>query len=77
MAHDLGRDLDQFLPQCHNVQWRPALVSTAWRTKLPRLWWFKKAMAIDAPPPRRGSIDDPDLKPLWDSMGGGSWKRME
>ena len=23
------------------------------------------------------AIDDPDLKPLWESMGGMRWKRLE
>jgi tetratricopeptide (TPR) repeat protein len=30
--------------------------------------WFKKAMAIDEQTVKRAGIDDPDLKPLWDSM---------
>ena len=40
-------------------------------------WWFKKAMAIDEQNVKREAIDDPDLKPLWDSMGGTVWKRSE
>jgi tetratricopeptide (TPR) repeat protein len=32
--------------------------------------WFKKAMAIDEQEVKRMAIDDPDLKPLWDSMSG-------
>jgi tetratricopeptide (TPR) repeat protein len=32
--------------------------------------WFKKAIAIDEPTVRRAVIEDPDLKPLWDSMSG-------
>ena len=39
--------------------------------------WFKKAMAIDEHTVKRAAIDDPDLKPLWDSMGGTFWKRCE
>ena len=39
--------------------------------------WVKRAMAIDAGTVRRAAIDDPDLKPLWDSMGGTVWKRTE
>jgi hypothetical protein len=34
-------------------------------------------MAIDAQTVRRAAIDDPDLKPLWDSVGGKLWKRTE
>ena len=37
--------------------------------------WFRKAMAIDEQTVKRAAIDDPDLKPLWDSMGGTLWKR--
>jgi hypothetical protein len=32
--------------------------------------WFKKAMAIDEQAVKRAGIDDPDLKPLWDSLSG-------
>jgi predicted Zn-dependent protease len=37
--------------------------------------WFKKAMAIDEHTVKQEAIDDPDLKPLWDSMAGTHWKR--
>jgi tetratricopeptide (TPR) repeat protein len=37
--------------------------------------WFKKAMAIDEHTVKRAAIDDPDLKPLWDSLSGTLWKR--
>lgn len=30
--------------------------------------WFKKAVLIDVQAVKRAGIDDPDLKPLWDSM---------
>jgi len=39
--------------------------------------WFKKALAIDEHTVKRAAIDDPDLKPLWDSMSGAMWKRTE
>ena len=32
--------------------------------------WFKRAMAIDEHAVKRVALDDPDLKPLWDSMSG-------
>ena len=32
--------------------------------------WFKKAVAVDGKAVPRQGIDDPDLKPLWDSMSG-------
>jgi tetratricopeptide (TPR) repeat protein len=37
--------------------------------------WFKRAMAIEEDIVKRAGIDDPDLKPLWDSMSGTLWKR--
>ena len=37
--------------------------------------WFKKAMAINEQTVKREAIDDPDLKPLWDSMSGTLWKK--
>jgi predicted Zn-dependent protease len=37
--------------------------------------WFKKAMAINEHTVKREAIDDPDLKPLWDNMGGSMWKK--
>jgi hypothetical protein len=37
--------------------------------------WFEMAMNIDEKTVKQTAIDDPDLKPLWDSMGGTLWKR--
>ena len=37
--------------------------------------WFEKSMAIDGKAPAKAAVDDPDLKPLWDSMGASLWKR--
>ncbi len=37
--------------------------------------WFKHAMKIDEQMVKASAIDDPDLKPLWDSMGGTLWKK--
>ena len=37
--------------------------------------WLKKAIAIDEKTVQKLAIDDPDLLPLWDSMGGTLWKR--
>jgi hypothetical protein len=39
--------------------------------------WLKMAMNIDEKTVRRAAVDDPDLKPLWDSLGGTWWKREE
>ena len=39
--------------------------------------WLQKATATDEHAAKRAASDDPDLKPLWDSMGGTSWKRTE
>jgi hypothetical protein len=34
-------------------------------------------MAIDEETVKQEAIDDPDLKPFWDSMSGTVWKRAE
>jgi tetratricopeptide (TPR) repeat protein len=39
--------------------------------------WFKKAMTIDEQTVRESAVDDPDLKPLWDSMSSTVWKKIE
>jgi hypothetical protein len=39
--------------------------------------WFKQAMLIDQRTVQRAALDDPDLKPLWDSMSGTLWKRAK
>jgi tetratricopeptide (TPR) repeat protein len=39
--------------------------------------WFKKAIVIDDKNVQRAGIDDPDLKPMWDSMSTTVWKRSE
>jgi hypothetical protein len=36
--------------------------------------WFKKAILIDDKTVQKLAVDDPDLKPLWDSMSGTIWK---
>jgi hypothetical protein len=33
-------------------------------------------MAEDEGTVKRAAIDDPDLEPLWDSMGATRWKRV-
>jgi tetratricopeptide (TPR) repeat protein len=39
--------------------------------------WLKMAMNIDEKMVRRAAVDDPDLKPLRDSLGGAVWKWMK
>jgi hypothetical protein len=39
--------------------------------------WFKMAMNIDEKDVQRAALDDPDLKPFWNSMSGTSWKGAE
>jgi tetratricopeptide (TPR) repeat protein len=39
--------------------------------------WFKKAISLDKVAVQRLAIDDPDLKPLWDSMSNTMWKRTD
>jgi predicted Zn-dependent protease len=36
--------------------------------------WLKKAAAIDNAAVRKMAVNDPDLKPLWESLGGTLWK---
>lgn len=37
--------------------------------------WYKRAMLLNEDTAKRAAVDDPDLKPLWDSMSGTLWKR--
>lgn len=37
--------------------------------------WLKKAMALDEKTVQKLAVNDPDMKPLWDSMSGTIWKR--
>ena len=37
--------------------------------------WFIKAMEIDEKASKAEALDDPDLKPLWDSMSGTIWTK--
>jgi tetratricopeptide (TPR) repeat protein len=37
--------------------------------------WFRKAIAINEQVVKREAVDDPDLKPLCDSMSGMLWKK--
>jgi predicted Zn-dependent protease len=36
--------------------------------------WLKKAAGIDSTAVKKMAADDPDLKPLWESLGGTLWK---
>jgi hypothetical protein len=37
--------------------------------------YFKKAIGIDDKATQKAAIDDPNLKPLWDSMSTTVWKK--
>ena len=39
--------------------------------------WFKLAMSRDLEAVRIGSIDDPDLEPLWKAKGETKWRRVD
>jgi tetratricopeptide (TPR) repeat protein len=39
--------------------------------------WFKKAIVVDDKTVQQAGIDDPDLKPLWDSLSTTIWKKNE
>lgn len=82
--HQLGRTqeaLDQLLPVAEKFRnvWTIPYSLSCYCAQLGHLkeclTWFKKAMAIDEHSVKRRAIDDPDLKPLWDSMSGTMWKR--
>jgi len=82
--HELGRTqeaFDQLLPVVKKFRkgWTIPYNLACYCAQLGRLdecqAWFRKAMAIDEQTVKRAAIDDPDLKPLWDSMGGTLWKR--
>lgn len=84
--HELGRTqeaYDQLLPAGKKFRklWTIPYNLACYCAQLGRFdecqEWFKKAMAIDEHTVKRAAIDDPDLKPLWDSMSGTMWKRSE
>jgi hypothetical protein len=77
--HELKRTqeaFDQLLPMSVKVPkvWTIPYNLSCYCAQLGRLDecqdWFNIAMAIDAHTVRRAGIDDPDLKPLWDSVDG-------
>ena len=37
--------------------------------------WLKQAMTVDQKTVQLAAIEDEDLKPLWDSLGGTMWQR--
>ena len=39
--------------------------------------WFQQAMQINPRQTQAGAVDDPDLKPLWDSMSNTIWKKLK
>jgi predicted Zn-dependent protease len=38
--------------------------------------WLKKASKIDNGTVKKMAVDDPDLKPLWESLGGTLWEKQ-
>jgi tetratricopeptide (TPR) repeat protein len=84
--HELGRTLEAFdnlVPVAGKFPkvWAIPYNLACYCAQLGRLdecqEWFKKAMVVDEHAVRRAAIDDPDLKPLWDSMSGTVWKRPD
>ena len=82
--HELNRTqeaFDQLVPvvQKFSKVWTIPYNLSCYCCKLGRLkeceQWFKKAMAVDKQTVQQAAMDDPDLKPLWDSMRGTMWKR--
>jgi tetratricopeptide (TPR) repeat protein len=78
-----GAAFDQLLPAARRFpkQWLIPYNLACYCAQTGRLdeceEWFKKAMVIDEHTVKKAALDDPDLKPLWDSMGGTTWKRTE
>ena len=77
--HELKRTqeaLDQLLPVAKKFRtmWTIPYNLACYGARLGRLKecerWFNEAMAIDEQTVRRAAMDDPDLKPLWDSFSG-------
>jgi tetratricopeptide (TPR) repeat protein len=84
--HELKRTqeaFDQLLPMAETFRgiWTIPYNLSCYCAQLGRLNesenWLKKAMTIDEHTVNRAAIDDPDVKPLWDSMSGTLWKRSE
>jgi len=82
--HELKRTqeaLDALLPaaQRFKTAWTIPYNLACYCAQLGRLdeckKWFKRAMSIDEHAVKEAAIDDPDLRPLWDSMSGTRWKR--
>jgi tetratricopeptide (TPR) repeat protein len=80
--HELGRPgaaFDQLLPAAKRFPsvWLIPYNLACYCAQTGRLdeceEWFKKAMAIDEHTVKRAAADDPDLQPLWDSMGSSVW----
>jgi tetratricopeptide (TPR) repeat protein len=84
--HELHRSqeaFDQLLPAARKFPkvWTIPYNLACYCAQLGRLEeckeWFKKAIVMDEKTVQRMALDDPDLKPLWDSMSGTIWKRTE
>jgi tetratricopeptide (TPR) repeat protein len=81
--HELGRTqeaFDHLLPAVDRFPkvWMIPYNLSCYCAQLGRLddcrEWFGKAMAVDEHAVKRAAMEDPDLKPLWDSMSGTLWK---
>ena len=84
--HELGRPgaaFDQLLPVANKFpkEWLIPYNLACYCAQTGRLEeceeGFKRAMAIDEQGVKRAGIDDPDLKPFWESLGGTRWKRVD
>jgi tetratricopeptide (TPR) repeat protein len=82
--HELGRTqeaFDKLLPVGGKFKkvWLVPYNLACYCSRLGRLddaqLWLKKALLIDGEAVPKAAIDDPDLKPLWDSMSGTLWKK--
>ena len=84
--HELGRTQEAFeklLPVASKFRrvWTVPYNLACYCAQLGRLdecqVWLKRAIAVDQKAVQEAAIDDPDLEPLWDSMGGTVWKRSD
>ena len=82
--HELNRTqeaLDMLLPAVpkYPKEWIVPYNLACYCSQLLRLdeakEWFKKAMVINEKAAKEHALEDPDLRPLLDSMGGTIWKR--
>ena len=74
-AHDLLLPANDKFPEIWTIPYNLACYCSQLNRFAEAEKWFKAALAIDEEAVKREAIDDPDLKPFWDSTGGSVWRR--